>query len=40
VQSLNDDPNIHGLLVQFPLPKGINEMAITEAISPEKDVDG
>ncbi|RKP04945.1 formate--tetrahydrofolate ligase-domain-containing protein [Thamnocephalis sphaerospora] len=40
VQSLNDDPSVHGLLVQFPLPSGINEMAITEAIDPCKDVDG
>lgn len=40
VQQLNADPQIHGILVQLPLPKGIDENAVIEAISPEKDVDG
>lgn len=31
---------IHGILVQLPLPSNLNEDAITEAISPKKDVDG
>jgi methylenetetrahydrofolate dehydrogenase (NADP+)/methenyltetrahydrofolate cyclohydrolase len=36
----NNDDRIHGILVQLPLPKHINEAKILEAISPEKDVDG
>jgi methylenetetrahydrofolate dehydrogenase (NADP+)/methenyltetrahydrofolate cyclohydrolase len=40
VLSLNADPAIHGILVQSPPPKHIDERAITEAIDPRKDVDG
>ena len=40
VQSLNRDPEVHGILVQLPLPKHINEFAIINALSPLKDVDG
>lgn len=40
IKELNQDDSIHGILVQLPLPKHINETAIIEAISPEKDVDG
>jgi methylenetetrahydrofolate dehydrogenase (NADP+) / methenyltetrahydrofolate cyclohydrolase len=40
VESLNDNPRIHGILVQSPLPKHIDEMALTLAIDPRKDVDG
>ena len=40
VLSLNADPNIHGILVQHPLPKGLNESAVLAAVAPEKDVDG
>jgi len=40
VDTLNSDEAIHGILVQLPLPKGIDEAAIIGAISPEKDVDG
>ena len=40
VQELNNDPLIHGILVQSPPPAHINEQAITEAIDPHKDVDG
>lgn len=40
VESMNRDPRIHGILVQLPLPKHIDEQAIIEAIAPEKDVDG
>ena len=40
VQRLNADPAIHGILVQLPLPKHINEQAILNAINPDKDVDG
>lgn len=40
VQKLNDDPFIHGILVQLPLPKQIDESAVISAIAPEKDVDG
>ena len=40
VDMLNSDNSVHGILVQRPLPKGINESMVTDAISPEKDVDG
>ena len=40
VEELNNDPALHGILVQLPLPKHINEAAVIESISPEKDVDG
>ena len=40
VRKLNDDPKIHGILVQLPLPKQIREDVVIDAISPEKDVDG
>ncbi len=40
VQSLNDDPSIHGILVQLPLPKHLDSDAIIQSIKPEKDVDG
>jgi methylenetetrahydrofolate dehydrogenase (NADP+)/methenyltetrahydrofolate cyclohydrolase len=40
VRRLNADPAVHGVLVQLPLPKGINAAAILEAIAPHKDVDG
>jgi methylenetetrahydrofolate dehydrogenase (NADP+)/methenyltetrahydrofolate cyclohydrolase len=40
VKSLNADPDIHGILVQLPLPKHIEGRAVIEAIAPEKDVDG
>ncbi|MGI8482377.1 MAG: tetrahydrofolate dehydrogenase/cyclohydrolase catalytic domain-containing protein, partial [Chthoniobacterales bacterium] len=40
VRELNEDPAIHGVLIQSPLPRHIDEMAIVRALSPEKDVDG
>jgi methylenetetrahydrofolate dehydrogenase (NADP+) / methenyltetrahydrofolate cyclohydrolase len=40
VAELNADPLIHGILVQSPPPKHIDERAVTEAINPRKDVDG
>lgn len=40
VQSLNDDPLIHGILVQLPMPKGIDEEKVLRLVSLEKDVDG
>ena len=40
VRELNADPLVHGILVQLPLPKGISESAVIDAIAPEKDVDG
>jgi methylenetetrahydrofolate dehydrogenase (NADP+)/methenyltetrahydrofolate cyclohydrolase len=40
VQSLNEDAGVHGILVQLPLPKGLNEGEVVRAISPAKDVDG
>ena len=40
IAALNDDPAIHGILVQLPLPRGYDEKKVIDAISPEKDVDG
>lgn len=40
VDALNNDPAIHGILVQLPLPAHINAHKVIEAISPAKDVDG
>lgn len=40
VEALNRDPAIHGILVQLPLPKGLDEKAVIDAIDPAKDVDG
>ncbi len=39
VRSLNEDPGIHGFIVQLPLPKQVSELAVQLAIDPEKDVD-
>lgn len=40
VSQLNADPGVHGIMVQEPLPKGIDEAAVKAALSPDKDVDG
>ncbi len=40
VDEMNTDPSIHSILVQLPLPNGINEEQILLRINPEKDVDG
>ena len=40
VQALNRDAGIHGILVQLPLPKHLDERAALEAVAPAKDVDG
>ncbi|NVI06907.1 bifunctional 5,10-methylenetetrahydrofolate dehydrogenase/5,10-methenyltetrahydrofolate cyclohydrolase [Paraburkholderia youngii] len=40
IRDLNQDPEIHGILVQLPLPPQINPNAVIEAIAPNKDVDG
>lgn len=39
VETLNEKKDIHGILVQSPLPKGLDESAVVEAIDPKKDVD-
>jgi methylenetetrahydrofolate dehydrogenase (NADP+)/methenyltetrahydrofolate cyclohydrolase len=39
VQALNDDPKVHGILVQMPLPKQIREAAVLDTLDPAKDVD-
>jgi methylenetetrahydrofolate dehydrogenase (NADP+)/methenyltetrahydrofolate cyclohydrolase len=39
VARLNADPAVHGILVQLPLPKGIDESAVIRAVAPAKDVD-
>ncbi|MCL1599242.1 MAG: bifunctional methylenetetrahydrofolate dehydrogenase/methenyltetrahydrofolate cyclohydrolase FolD [Actinomycetia bacterium] len=40
IEQLNADPDVHGILVQLPLPDHIDEDAVIEAIDPDKDVDG
>jgi len=40
IDRLNKDPKIHGILVQLPLPKHLNETEVLYAIDPKKDVDG
>ncbi|MBQ0165596.1 MAG: bifunctional methylenetetrahydrofolate dehydrogenase/methenyltetrahydrofolate cyclohydrolase FolD [Treponema sp.] len=40
IEKLNNDKSVHGILVQLPLPKHIDEDKVIMAISPEKDVDG
>jgi methylenetetrahydrofolate dehydrogenase (NADP+)/methenyltetrahydrofolate cyclohydrolase/formyltetrahydrofolate synthetase len=40
IQSLNNDKNVHGIIVQLPLPLHLDSKVITESIDPRKDVDG
>ena len=40
VRALNEDAEVHGILVQFPVPDQISQQAVIDTISPEKDVDG
>ena len=40
IDNLNKDPKVHGILVQLPLPKQLNEKEVMNRISPKKDVDG
>ena len=40
VEKLNNDPKIHGIMVQLPLAEGLDELKAVDAIDPEKDVDG
>jgi methylenetetrahydrofolate dehydrogenase (NADP+)/methenyltetrahydrofolate cyclohydrolase len=40
IARLNADPAVHGILVQLPLPKGLDERAVLDAIAPAKDADG
>lgn len=40
IDKLNNDDSVHGILVQLPVPKHIDEDAVINAISPDKDVDG
>ena len=40
IDHLNTDPDVHGILVQLPLPPGFDEQAVIERINPLKDVDG
>lgn len=40
IDALNNDPNIHGILVQMPLPKQMDSQQVIAAINPAKDVDG
>jgi len=40
VERFNEDPNVHSILVQLPLPEGVNEEEVLLRVKPEKDVDG
>ena len=40
IDQLNNDKSVNGILVQLPLPKGLDEHRVIQAIAPEKDVDG
>jgi len=40
IDQLNADPNVHGILCQFPVPDHLNERAVVARIDPAKDVDG
>lgn len=40
IRRLNADPDVHGILVQLPLPSGISEERVIDAVAPAKDVDG
>ncbi len=40
VKQLSADPNVHGVMVQHPVPKHLDEQEILDAVAPEKDVDG
>lgn len=40
IDHLNTDPEVHGILLQLPLPEGFDEQAVLERIHPDKDVDG
>jgi len=40
IEKLNNDDNVHGILVQLPLPKHIDETKVINSVSPDKDVDG
>ncbi|MFC7079806.1 bifunctional methylenetetrahydrofolate dehydrogenase/methenyltetrahydrofolate cyclohydrolase [Halorussus caseinilyticus] len=40
IADLNDDPDVHGILVQMPVPDHVDEREVLRAIDPEKDVDG
>jgi methylenetetrahydrofolate dehydrogenase (NADP+)/methenyltetrahydrofolate cyclohydrolase len=40
IARLNADPKVHGILVQLPIPKHLDERAVIDAIAPEKDADG
>ena len=40
IDGLNNDNSVHGILVQLPLPKGLDSKKVLQSVSPEKDVDG
>lgn len=40
IEQLNADPDVHGIMVQHPVPKHLDEQEILDAVSPQKDVDG
>ena len=40
IEKLNQDPNVHGIMIELPLPKGISKEKVMAAVRPDKDVDG
>ncbi len=40
INSFNDNPDVHGIMIQLPLPEGIDSNKVLESINPKKDVDG
>lgn len=40
IKSLNEDDNVHGIIIQLPLPRGLDKNKLIELINPQKDVDG
>ena len=40
IRRLNRDPEIHGIIVQLPMPAGLHELEVQRTVAPEKDVDG
>ncbi len=40
IRRLNRDPDIHGIIVQLPMPAGLHELEVQRTVAPEKDVDG
>ncbi|MFA7468526.1 MAG: bifunctional methylenetetrahydrofolate dehydrogenase/methenyltetrahydrofolate cyclohydrolase, partial [Desulfotomaculaceae bacterium] len=40
IDAWNKDPKVHGIMIELPLPKGMDKKVVLEAVDPKKDVDG